>query len=211
MLDDDRHANVGEVLLQRDDVFVEKADAAFTGTARNGALVVGAAVDADALESRGGKTQEPVSVGQDVATAVMKIVFPCRGILYHGNLEGLACGRLGRAHVTASHLVALVFPHTTRELGCHNGVASRIAVIHAERHVAFGDDNESTASGLTGHGRKFRRPDFDRCGFGLAFACVIGARSGDDGHQQQREYEYESVKCFHLAISIDDVLGYKVN
>ena len=47
-MDGDGHADVGEVLLQGDDVLVEQADAALAGAAGDGVLVVGAAMDADA-------------------------------------------------------------------------------------------------------------------------------------------------------------------
>ena len=50
-LDGDGHADVGEVFLKGDDVLVEQADAALTGTAGNGVFVVGAAMDADAAVS----------------------------------------------------------------------------------------------------------------------------------------------------------------
>ena len=149
-LDGDRHADVGEMLFQRDDVLVEQTDAALTGATGNGALVVGAAVDADALEAGRGQPQEPVSVGPDVAAAVMKVVFPGRCILYHGDLERLASGRLGCAMVTSALLVALVFTHAAGELRHHHGVASGIAVIHGELQVTLADDDKGCARGAGG-------------------------------------------------------------
>lgn len=89
-LDGDGHADVGEVLFQRNDVLVEQADATLAGAAGNGVLVVGAAVDADALVARSLQTKEPVAIGLDVAAAIVKVVFPGRSVLYHGDLEGLA-------------------------------------------------------------------------------------------------------------------------
>ncbi len=89
-LDGDGHADVGEVLLQGDDVLVEQADAALAGSTGNSTLIVGAAVDADALVTRRGQSQEPVAVGLDAAASVVEIVSPCRGVLYHRDLEGLA-------------------------------------------------------------------------------------------------------------------------
>ena len=78
------------MLLQRDDVLVEQADTALAGTPWYGALVVGAAVDADAAMAGRLQAQEPVAVGQDVAAAVPEVVLPRRCILYHRDLEGLA-------------------------------------------------------------------------------------------------------------------------
>ena len=92
VLDGDGHADVGKVLLQGDDVLVEQADAALASTARHGVLVVGAAVDADALVTGRFEPEEPVAVGLDVAAAVLEVVLPGRGVLNHGNLEGLAVG-----------------------------------------------------------------------------------------------------------------------
>ena len=111
------------MFLEGDDVFVEQADAAFAGTAGDGVLVVGAAMDADALMTGRFQTQEPVAVGFDAATAVLEVVMPCRCILDHGDLKGFAGGRLGCAHVATFHFIALVLSHTARELGHHNGVA----------------------------------------------------------------------------------------
>ena len=76
VLDGDGHADVGEVLLQRDDVLVEQTDAALAGAASDGVLVIGAAVDADAAVAWRIKPEEPVPVGLDVATAVLEVVAP---------------------------------------------------------------------------------------------------------------------------------------
>ena len=46
VLDVDRHLYIGKLLLQRDDVLIAQTDTAFTGTAWDAVLIVGAAVDA---------------------------------------------------------------------------------------------------------------------------------------------------------------------
>ena len=145
-LDGDGHADVGEMLFQGDDVLVEQADAALAGTARHGVLVVGTAMDADTLVTGRGKAQEPVPIGQDVAAAVLEVVPPCGCVLYHGDLEGLAGRRLGGAHVASLDLVALVLAHAAGELGHEHGVAVTVAVIHAQSHVALGDDDKGGAA-----------------------------------------------------------------
>jgi len=94
-------------------------------------------VDAYALVARSLQAEEPVTIGLDVATAVVEVMFPGRSVLYHGDLEWLARGRLGGAHVAAPLLVALVLAHAAG-IVCHqHGVAVGIAVIHAEREVLF--------------------------------------------------------------------------
>ena len=153
-LDRDGHTDVGEVLLEGDDVLVKQADAALAGAAGDGVLVVGAAVDADAAVAGRLQPEEPVSVGLDVAATVLEVVAPRGCVLNHGDLEGLADGRLGRALVAAPLLVALVLAHAAWEL-CHkHSVAVGIAVIDAERQVALADDDERGAGGLVGHGRQ---------------------------------------------------------
>ncbi len=136
-LDGDGHADVGEVLFQRNDVLVEQADATLAGAAGDGVLVVGAAVDAYALVAGRLQAEEPVTIGLDIATAVVEVVFPGRSVLYHGDLERLAGRRLGGAHVAAPLLIALVLTHAAGILCHQHGVTVGIAVIHAEREVLF--------------------------------------------------------------------------
>jgi len=157
VLDSHGHTHVGEMLLERDDILVKQADATLAGTAGDGVLVVGAAVDADTLVAGRLEAQEPVSVSQDVATSVLEVVLPCRGILNHGDFEGLACPGLGGAHVTAPLLVALVLAHAAGELGHDDGVARCIAVIHAQRHVVLRDNDKCRAAGFVGQGRQLQR------------------------------------------------------
>ena len=140
------------MLLEGDDVLVEQADAALAGTAWHGVLVARAAVDADALVAGCGQSQEPVAVGLDVAAPVMEVVPPGGSVLDHRDLEGLALGRLGGAHVSTSLLVALVLAHATRELCDQHGVTSRVAVIHAQSLFQFGDDDKCGACGPGGQG-----------------------------------------------------------
>ena len=91
-LNSDGHADIGKMLLQCDDVIVQQADAAFAGAAWHGVLVVGAAVDADALVAGCFQAQEPVAVGLDVAATVLEVMLPSRGILYHGDFEWFVLG-----------------------------------------------------------------------------------------------------------------------
>ena len=72
-----------------------------------------------------------------ITTAVVEVMFPGRSVLYHGDLERLARGRLGGAHVAAPLLIALVLAHAAGILCHQHGVAMAIAVIHAEREVLF--------------------------------------------------------------------------
>ena len=173
-LDSDGHADVGEVFLQGDDVLVEQADAALAGTAGNGALVVGAAVDADALVAGRFKSQEPVSVGLDVAPAVLEVVFPRRCVLDHRDFEGLSRWGLGGAHVAAPLLVALVLAHAAGVLCDHDGVAPFVAVIDGERLVALGDDDECGAAGFVGQRWQLRLG----LGSGKAVGCLYSSALG---------------------------------
>ena len=140
------------MLFQRDNVLVEQADAALAGTAGDGILIVGAAVDAYALKAWCGQSQEPVPVGPDVAAAVVEIVFPGRGILYHSDFERFACWGLGGAHVAAALLVAFVLAHAAGELGHHDGVARGVAVIDRERLVQLGNHDKGSARRSSGQG-----------------------------------------------------------
>ena len=198
-LDGDGHADVGEVFLQGNNVLVEQADAALTGAAGDGVFVVGAAVDADAAPTVGVQAQEPVAVGQDVAAAVLEVVFPGRGVLYHRNAEGSASGGFGRAHVAFPLFVALVLAHAAGEL-CHDdGVAGGIAVIHAQCLVALGYDNPGGAGGLGGHGRELQARLGGRSlgaggGNGLGLPLVVGTGSSHDGNDQQGEDDKEFIE-----------------
>ena len=137
-LDDDGHAHVGVVLLEGDDVLVAQADAALTGTARHRALVVGAAVDADAAVPRGEQTQEPVPVGLDVAAPVLEVVPPGARVLDHGDFERLPLGRLGGAHVALALLVALVLAQAARVLGQQG----RVLAVDTQVEVFLRDDDK---------------------------------------------------------------------
>jgi len=171
-LDGDGHAHVGKVLLQGDDVLVEQADAALAGTARHGVLIIRAAVDTDALVTGCSQTQKPVAIGQNVASAVMEVMLPCRGVLDHRDFERFARGGLRRAHIASFHLVALVLAHAARELGHHDGIASWILVIHAQGLVALGNDDECRAGGLCWHGEL----SLQRCGaVGYLGGCGLTA------------------------------------
>ena len=110
-------------------------------------------MDADALVAGGQQAQEPMAVGLDAATAVTKVVLPRRGILYHGNLEGLAGGRLGGAHVAPTLLVTLVLAHAAGILRHQDGSTLAVVVIDAQRLVTLADDDECRACGLVGQRR----------------------------------------------------------
>ena len=75
-LDDDGHADVSEVFFERDDILVEQADAAFAGATGNTLLVIGAAMNTNAAVAGCFQTQEPMSVGLDVAASVLEVVAP---------------------------------------------------------------------------------------------------------------------------------------
>ena len=189
-LDDDGHAHAGILLFQDNDVLVQQADAALAGAARHGALVVGAAVDADAAMTGGLQAQEPVPVGQDAASPVAEVVFPSRGILNHGNGERLAVGRFGRAHVALALLVPLVLPHAHGK-GLQGYSVAPVAGIHGERQVLLGNDDKCRVlvGGNLGMGNELPRcsvlgSDGIGCGGLLLPVLVPGAREQGQSGQQ---------------------------
>ena len=203
VLDDDGHAHVGKVLLEGDNVLVKQADAAFAGTTGNRILVIGAAVDADAAVAGCLQAQEPVPVGQNAATAVLEVVMPGGRVLNHCDLEGLAVGRLGGAHVAAALLVALVLAHAARELGHEHGVAIGVAVIYAEVGVSLRDDDKGGASGLSGQWHA----GYGGQGVGALLlwllalvTIVVRACGGGSGNKQQGEDDEEFVKHSQVVI-----------
>ena len=140
-LDDDRHALAGIFLLQRDDVLVEQSDAALAGASGHCALVVGAAVDADAAMPGSLEPEEPVAVGQDAAPSVAKVVFPRRGILDHGDGERLAVGRFRRAHIALALFVSLVLAHA-HGIACQGYGVVAAAGVDGKAEVLLGDDDK---------------------------------------------------------------------
>ena len=65
LLDDDRHAHPGILLLESDDVLVAQAYASLAGAPWHRVLVVSAAMDANAMMPRGDQSQEPSAVGEE--------------------------------------------------------------------------------------------------------------------------------------------------
>ena len=123
LLDDDRHSHSGIFLLEGDDVGVVQADAAFACASWHAVLVVGAAMNANAVVAGRDKPQEPVAIGENGTSSIAKVVRPVMSWLYGIDDERLAWLALRCAHVAFFLLLSFVKTHTHGDLCNRYGIA----------------------------------------------------------------------------------------